>query len=76
MLDAPRQHELDAADLRAFVERFYERFSRGPDLVQLVFSATEPSVVPEGCIDSLLRPAFREGDNVHYLGRAAPQAKT
>jgi len=71
ILDAPRQHELSAADLRSFVERFCvmakEVLTNSP---QLVFSASDPDVVPDGSIDELWQPTFKKGDVLRFLGQA------
>jgi DNA repair exonuclease SbcCD ATPase subunit len=69
ILDAPRQHELSAVDLRSFVEKFC-RMARSLDVnsPQLVFSASDPDVVPPECIDRLWKPTFAFGDELRFLG--------
>ncbi|HEY4014308.1 MAG TPA: AAA family ATPase [Polyangiaceae bacterium] len=68
VLDAPRQHELSARDLRAFVERFYTMFSKEERPVQLVFSATDREVVPKGRVDELWEPGFEIERQPRFLG--------
>lgn len=58
VLDAPRQHELSAADLRAFIDRFYALRTKDGQPIQLVFTASDPEVMPEDRIDQLWEPAF------------------
>jgi hypothetical protein len=67
VLDAPRQHELSAADVRAFVDRF-QRVVAGR--AQLVLSATDPNVVTPGEGVRVWLPTYKEGDTIHYLGSA------
>jgi hypothetical protein len=68
VLDAPKQHELNADDLAAFVQKFYRLFSTGDRPVQLVLSATDASVVPSECLDAVWEPQFPGPDGLHYLG--------
>jgi hypothetical protein len=70
VLDAPRQHELAAADLRSYIERFHAMSTRQADAVQLVFSATDPDVVPDGRVDAFWTPRF--DDESHFLGPSEP----
>ena len=75
-LDAPRQHELAAADLRSYIERFHKMSAKRPTPIQLVFSATDPAIVPEGCTDEIWKPTFASGvpPSPHYLGPSTPDA--
>lgn len=68
VLDAPKQHEMSAADLRSFLERFYKLSSAHKSSVQLVFSATDPEVAPEGMIDALWEPRFETEEGLRFLG--------
>jgi hypothetical protein len=68
VLDAPRQHELSAADLRSFVDRFYSLFSVEGRLVQLILSASDSDVVSPDRADVIWTPSFDLGDGLHYLG--------
>lgn len=72
VLDAPRQHELSAADLRAYIERFHSLSIKQKEPVQLVFSATDPEVVPETCVDALWKPPFTFDDGSRFLGPPGP----
>jgi hypothetical protein len=76
VLDAPKQHELAAQDLRSFIRRFYEMSAKQADPVQLVYSATDASIVPDGCADEIWKPLFEcDADPyVHYLGPPARNA--
>jgi DNA repair exonuclease SbcCD ATPase subunit len=72
ILDAPRQHELSAGDLRTFIEHFYRMATKiKKNAPQLVFSASDAEVVPSGCIDSLWEPSYRFGDARRFLGPVA-----
>lgn len=71
VLDAPRQHELSAEDLRAFIARFHDMSTKLDVPVQLVFSATDPEVVPEGSVDEVWRPSFRLDSELRFLGPPA-----
>lgn len=71
VLDAPRQHELSASDLRSFLERFYMMSAKTTPPVQLVFSATDPAVIPEGKVDQTWEPTFDFGGELRFLGPAA-----
>ena len=72
VLDAPRQHELNAEHLRSYFERFYKMAARQPHPVQLVFSAKDPGLVPKGRVDALWTPPFtfrdEDEDKPHFLG--------
>jgi hypothetical protein len=68
VLDAPRQHELDASDLRSYIKRFHEMSTKRADPVQLVLSATDPAIVPEGCMDAIWEPPFELDDEPRFLG--------
>ncbi len=72
VLDAPRQHELSAADLRAFIERFHATAKKASPPVQLVFSATDPEIVPKGRIDSLWEAPFTFNNEPRFLGSPQP----
>jgi hypothetical protein len=70
VLDAPRQHELAAADLRAYIERFHAMSVKQGEPVQLVFSATDPEVVPTASVDALWEPRFTVDGAPRFLGPA------
>jgi len=69
LLDAPRQHELSAPDLRSFVKRFYEMSSKATVPVQLILSATKAEVAPKGMIDRTWEPSFMSDRKRRFLGR-------
>lgn len=71
ILDAPRQHELSATDLRSFLDRFYSMSRQQNPPIQLVFSATDAAVIPEGKIDAIWQPAFAFAENLRFLGAHA-----
>ena len=68
VLDAPRQHELNADDLRAYITRFHGVSSKQAMPTQLVFSATDPEVVPSDLVDRVWKPQFATADGPRYLG--------
>jgi len=72
VLDAPRQHELSAPDLRSFVKRFYAISCKEKVPVQLILSATKPEVAPKGMIDVTWEPSFRFEKKLRFLGRSPP----
>jgi hypothetical protein len=80
VLDAPRQHEMNAADLAAYIRRFHALSSKQDDPIQLVFSATDAEVVPQECVDELWQPTFETEEGRRYLGprpkppKPAPEA--
>jgi len=74
VLDAPRQHELSAPDLRSYIERFHALSTRQGRPVQLVFSATDPGVIPEGQVDALWKPSFN--CRSHFLGPPGQRDRT
>jgi hypothetical protein len=71
VLDAPRQHELSAADLKSFVDRFYSRFSTEESLVQLVLSASDADVVAADQADSIWVPTIDFGGGPRFFGAPA-----
>jgi hypothetical protein len=75
VLDAPRQHELSAEDLRSYIERFHAMSvaeqSKGSSPIQLVFSATDPAIEPSGKVDSIWMPSFRFNEGPRFLGPAS-----
>jgi hypothetical protein len=70
VLDAPRQHELSAADLRSFIERFYAMSTKHDPAVQLVFSATDPEVMPADRVDVVWKAPFVFDGEPRFLGPA------
>lgn len=76
VLDAPRQHELSAEDLRAYIARFHKMSSKLEEPVQLVFSATDPEVVPKDSIDKVWEPPFDFDGEPRFLGAPPPSEKT
>ena len=73
VLDAPKQHELHAEDLGAFVRRFRDMVASQPIPVQLVIAATEQDFVDEKLADALWRPAFGTRDEPRFLGARSGQ---
>lgn len=73
VLDAPRQHELRADDLRAFIERFHSMSTKLDEPVQIVFSASDPEVVPEAAVDAIWKPPFAFDGEPRFLGTRASQ---
>ncbi len=67
ILDAPRQQELSAEDLRDFVVEFKKMISTTDPPIQLVYSATDIEVVPAG-IDETWAPTFQGPKSPHFLG--------
>ena len=68
VLDAPRQHELDASDSRSYIKRFHDMSTKRANPVQLVLSAIDPAIVPEGCMDEIWEPPFKFDDELRFLG--------
>jgi hypothetical protein len=68
VLDAPRQHELDASDLRSYIKRFLEISAKQAHPVQLVLSAIDPEIIPGGCMDAIWEPPFKFNDKPRFLG--------
>ena len=69
VLDAARRFELGAQiDLRSFIEYFYRLSKDREQPIQLIFSATDPEVVPEPSIDMLWKPTFETDGETHFLG--------
>jgi hypothetical protein len=74
VLDAPRQHELSAADLRSFVDRFHTLFSTEGRVVQLILSASDSDVVGPDRADAIWTPTFDLGEGPRYLGPSTASA--
>jgi AAA domain len=72
ILDAPKQHELHAQDLGAFVSRFREVSLALKEPVQLVIAATEQDFVADDLADSIARPQFGTKERPRFFGSAAP----
>lgn len=72
VLDAPKQHELAPEDLRSFIGRFYKMSAACSTPVQLIYSATDPAIVTDGCTDMIWKPTFACGEppTPHYFGPA------
>jgi hypothetical protein len=68
VLDAPKQHELHANDLGAFVERFREMSLALNEPVQLVIAATEQDFVADELADSIVRPRYGTRDRPRFFG--------
>lgn len=68
VLDAPRQHELDATDLRSYITRFYEMSAKQTQPVQLVFSASDPAIISKAHVDAIWEPLFKFEEGRRFLG--------
>ena len=68
VLDAPKQHELHAEDLGAFVLRFRDMVASQPTPIQLVIAATEQDFVNENLADAIWRPAFGTQQEPRFFG--------
>jgi hypothetical protein len=66
VLDSPKQHELDASDLRAYLSRMYS-VSAGRSPVQIIFSATDPEILPIDAVDTLWTPQHMHGKQAHFF---------
>jgi len=73
VLDAPRQHELDAKDLGSYLGRFYEMSAKQPRPVQLVFSASDLAIVSSAYVDAIWEPQFEFDDRWRFLGSTRRQ---
>jgi prefoldin subunit 5 len=68
ILDTPKQHELHAADLAAFVTRFEEMVLQCKKPFQLVIGATEEDFVENTASGVLWRPKFGTVEKPRFLG--------
>jgi hypothetical protein len=68
ILDTPKQHELHAADLAAFVTRFEEMVFERKKAFQLVIGATEEDFVAKTASGVFWRPRFGSADEPRFLG--------
>jgi prefoldin subunit 5 len=68
ILDTPKQHELHAADLAAFVIRFEEMVVERKKAFQLVIGATEEDFVAKTASSVFWRPRFGTADEPRFLG--------
>lgn len=68
ILDTPKQHELHADDLRAFVERFNGMANKHNPPIQLVIAATQHDFVADKAADTVWRPQFHVEDGVRFFG--------
>ncbi len=68
VLDTPKQHELHAADLAAFVTRFEEMVFERKKAFQLVIGATEEDFVAKTASGVFWRPRFGTADEPRFLG--------
>jgi len=68
LLDAPRQNELAAEDVRRFVDRFEGMARRSNSGIQLVLSATESTVVTPGAHTAIWKPQYVVNGEPRFLG--------
>lgn len=68
VLDAPRQQELSAEHLSAYIKRFHAMSAKLAIPVQLVFSTKDPDVAPRGCVDAIWKPGFDANGEPRFLG--------
>jgi len=68
VLDAPRQHELDPKDIRAFVSRFTRVLAEGKADCQLVLSAVGLDVLPKDVAAVVWKPTFDFEGEPRFLG--------
>jgi|SRR5664280_2532095 len=68
ILDTPKQHELHAADLGAFVQRFEKMIAQGKKLFQLIIGATEEDFTTNAASCKFWRPKFGTVEEPRFLG--------
>ena len=68
VLDTPRQHELHAEDLAAFVRRFQEMSRAETVPVQLIIAAKDQIVGVGGPNDEVFRPIYGSPEEPRYFG--------
>ncbi len=72
ILDTPKQHELHAKDLGAFVARFLELAETYKVDLQLIIAATELEFL-DPSFEALIWPAqYGEGEDARYFGHVLP----
>jgi uncharacterized protein YukE len=72
ILDTPKQHELDASALRAFVKRFRELSDIYKVDLQLIVAATELEFLDD-CDEMLIwHPPYGEGKSARFFGHLLP----
>jgi archaellum component FlaC len=67
LLDAPKQHELDREDLRAYVDRLRSLDDKYPRRVQAILSIADTSL-PLPSDTTVWRPTFGDSEGARYLG--------
>lgn len=72
ILDTPKQHELDATALRAFVKRFRELSDTYKADLQLIVAATELEFLDDSAETVIWHPPYGEGKAARFFGHALP----
>ena len=72
ILDTPKQHELDADNLRTFVNRFVEMGKKYKVDLQLVVAAKELEFLDPIDDAVIWRPFWGTGDDARYFGKYLP----
>ncbi len=68
ILDTPRQHELHAEDLGAYVERFKSLVRTDLSPVQLIVAATQEDFMNEKLADEIWRPDYAAEKGPRFFG--------